>query len=463
MQAWEEFLCLQEGELGKEVVKKWLRPLKIVQFDACNLYLEAANSFQLHWFEEHIRDRARQLLRNNNHKLIKVHLAIKQEESQQKSKKFAKKNKEKNTAVQPQSSFSIAFDELDPHCTFDNFFVTASSALPYKLLCQTTGYDPELKRIIPKKMELGNYNPIYLCGPSGVGKTHLLMAVAHVLRKQGKAVTYVRAESFTEHVVTAIRAGEMNLFRQSYRNTDVLIIDDIHVLARKSATQEEVFHTFNTLHVNGRQIILSANCLPGELQYIEPRLVSRFEWGIVTPLQLFSKEEMRHVLQTKAAAIRCSLPLKIQEFLLDTFASSCKAVTRALEALILRSHLEESNGSAVTLTLPVARKFLNDLIEEELKSALNSEKVIQHVTDHFGIHADDILRKAQSRDCVLPRQMAMYFCRTQLQMPFMRIGEIFSKDHSTVMSSVKLIQKALDGNDENILSAYSSILKKIRT
>lgn len=445
MQAWEDFLQLQEKELGKDVIQKWLKPLTVIHFDAGNLYLQATDSFQIHWFEEHVRKRAQEALLNNNRKKIKVHLSIGQIDL--KTKKRKKKVQEKEASETPK--FSISFDDLDPLCTFANFAPGTSNLLPYKLLCQT-------------KTELATFNPIYLCGPSGVGKTHLLMATAHVLREQGLAVTYVRAETFTEHVVTAIRAGEMNLFRQSYRTTDVLIIDDIHVLARKSATQEEVFHTFNALHLAQKQIILSANCSPGELQDIEPRLVSRFEWGIMIPMVLPSKEEMRVVLQKKVSSLNCSLKPQITEFLLETFKSSCKAVTKALEALILRAHLREGTAnSSAQLSLPDVRKYLADLIEEEQHTAINPKKIIHHVSEFFGMRPEDILGKAQSRDCVLPRQIAMYMCRTQLNLPFMRIGELFSKDHSTVMSSVKSVQKAIDSHDNNITTPHNAILKKL--
>lgn len=446
MKVWEEFLRQEEKELGPDIVSKWLRPLQVADYDACNLYLQAKDTFQILWFDEHIRKKAEKSLLNNNRKKIKIHIST---EAPQKNKKKQKKIKEK--AVSPeQPPFNIEFDALDPHCTFDSFSPGTTNAMPYKLLCKATN-------------ELGNYNPIYICGSSGVGKTHLLMATADALHKQGKAVIYVRAETFTEHVVTAIRAGEMNLFRQSYRNTDVLIIDDVHVLARKAATQEELFHTFNALHVSGKQILLSANCTPGELQFIEPRLISRFEWGIVAPLYPPSREEMQEVLLAKAAALNFVLPPKIVEFLLETFTSSSKAITRAFEALVLRIHLNESKRTSSTLTVPLARQYLVDLIEEEERVALSPEKIMQHVTEFYGMRMEDILGKAQSRDCVLPRQIAMYFCRSQLQMPFMHIGELFSKDHSTVMSSVKLIQKAIDSNDANIAPSYNAILKKLRS
>lgn len=452
MQTWEKFLSIQEKELGLDTVQKWLRPLKVTRFDAGNLYLQATDSFQILWFEEHLRKKVNEKLVNANGRRVKVHLTLVAEP-------IVKKNKAKNQdrpAITPK--FSITFDALDPYCTFDHFVPPVSQMLPYKLLLQTTGWQQA-----KNKAELATFNPIYLCGPTGVGKTHLMMATAHALRSQGVSVIYVRAETFTEHVVTAIRAGEMDIFRQSYRNTDTLIIDDVHIFGKKWATQEELFHTFNTLHLSSKQIILGANCLPGELQFVEPRLISRFEWGIVLPLDRPTKEEIADVLNTRTSALKFMLNSAVTDFLLETFASSPKALIRALEALILRVHVSDTGSkiSSTQITVLFAQRILADLIKEETDSKLSSAQIIQHVAEYFGIRAEDILGKAQTRDCVLPRQIAMHLCRIKLKMSFTKIGDLFHKDHSTVMSSVKVVQKSLDAGDKDMYMQHHAILKNL--
>ncbi|MBA3958708.1 MAG: ATP-binding protein [Parachlamydiaceae bacterium] len=460
MEAWEHFLTQQETELGVDTVHKWLRSLRIVRFDAGNLYLRANDSFHVLWFEEHIRKKVLSTLVNNNNRRIKVHLAL--DETLFTSKKSATKivKLKEQEAVSP-LKFSIHFDILDPLCTFENYVISKENPLPHRLLFQLTGYQPENKTYIPQQILPAAFNPIYICGPSGTGKTHLLMATAHALKKQGLSVAYVRAETFTEHVVTAIRAGEMSLFRHSYRNADVLIIDDVHLFGKKWATQEELFHTFNTLHLAGKQIIVSANCNPGELQFIEPRMVSRFEWGIALPLRLADDNERALLLQTKAEAIHYPLNGKVAEFLLEAFSSSPKALCRALEALILRTHLSNDPKQG-TPTIAFAQQHLSDLIMEEQKNLLTTEKIVRHVSEYFGIRTEDILGKGQSREYVLPRQIAMYICRLKLKLPFAKIGELFGKDHSTVMSSVKLIQKGLDVHDDIVNSPLQIILKHMR-
>lgn len=449
MQAWQNFLEIQEAELGPETVNQWLRTLKIVRFDACNLYLEAKDTFQALWFEEHIRQKTQTKLLNNNNKRIKVHLSVANAPSKMRGKI------KKNEAPPPSPKFHLSFDEINPHSKFETFVSDEKNDLAVKLFRGLANTGPD-----EPKTELGVFNPIYIYGPSGSGKTHLLMAAAHALRDQEKKVIYVRADTFTEHVVTAIRAGEMSVFRQAYRNIDVLLIDDAHVFSRKGATQEELFHTFNTLHLAGKQIILSANCSPSELQFIEPRLVSRFEWGIVLPLEPLELEHLREMLRKKMTALNFPLHSKVIEFLIETFTSNPKALNKAFEALILRSHMRQSSHM---LSLPIVRQLISDLIQEEQQSVLTAEKIIQKTVECFGIRSEDILGKSQSRECVLPRQIAMFFCRSHLKMPFMKIGDLFAKDHSTVMSSVKVIQKGIDQNDLIVTEPYQTILKKLKS
>lgn len=449
MQAWDEFLVLQEAELGIETVHKWLKSLKILRFDACNLHLEAKDSFQAMWFEEHIRQKIQTQFVNNNSKKIKVHLTVANA-----APRKAKDTKRGNQKTPSTPQFTLSFDDLDPFCTFENYTASEKNVLAEKLL-------RSLSDSSDSSSQLGTFNPIYIHGSPGTGKTHLLMSTAHALQQKGLRVLYARAETFTEHVVSAIRLGEMSTFRQAYRNKDVLIIDGVQVFSKKGATQEELFHTFNTLHLENKQILLSANCAPAELQHIEPRLVSRFEWGVVLNLFPLDREDLAKVLHQKANFMKFPVHAKVIDFLLDHFTSGCKSLIKALEALTLRAHM---GGQAArhtgTITVAMAKQILQDLLAEEQQRVLTAEKAIQLIAEVFGIKADDIMGKAQTRDCVFPRQLAMHVCRHKLKMPFTKIGELFSKDHSTVMTSVKLIHQGLEANDKEIFGAYQSIQKK---
>lgn len=447
MQAWENFVIALENEMGSATIEKWLRSLKILRFDAGNLYLEAKDAFQAMWFEEHVRQKVLDRLYNHNRRRIKVHLSV----ANALTKPKEQLQKEKKKQISDPARLAFTFDLLDPHCTFASFVVTTSNELTYQVF----------KECSEKKN--ADINPLYLYGPTGSGKTHLLMATAAALRDQGLHVTYAGAQLFTDHVVSAIRSGEMSLFRQAYRNSDVLIIDDIHIFSKKAATQEEFFHTFNTLHIAGKKIILSANCPPGELQFIEPRLVSRFEWGISLALELPPRDKLFEILQGYMRHRDCLLHAKVADFLLDSF-STPKLLYQAFEALLLRLHLSchAIKSPSIQLTVPTVKQLLSDLLEEQQAAALTPSRIVQGVAEYFGIKQEDIVGKAQTRDCVLPRQIAMYFCRQELKLPYIKIGELFSRDHSTVMSSVKQVQKGLDSDDSEMIVSCRSILKKMR-
>jgi len=419
MQAWEAFLSQLETTHGKQVVDRWLRPLKVVDFDACNLYLEPQDSFQVAWFEEHIRKKAKESFCNSNGHPIQIH--------------FSKKKQAKKPQHEAPPSLEIESDPVDPSTTFTNFITDEQTELIVNFL---------------RKMEPGNDNPIFLNGPQGTGKTHLLMACAQILRARGLSVFYVHTESFTNHVVKAIRSSQMRQFREIYRNQDVLIIDDVHHLARKSATQEELFHTFNTLHTSGRQIILSSHLLPSQLEEIEPRLISRFEWGIVLSIAPLPPKQIENVLRSRAAYHHFPLSDALATYLVDTFSSSTKSVMRSLDALLLR-HKESSSLSVLQ-----AETILQDLIEAEKKSLLTPDKIINAVSAYFGITPKEILGKSQAKECVVPRKIGMYLIRKKLSLSYLAIGRHFSRDHSTVMTSIKQIQQK---KDEELASSIEEI------
>ena len=457
MQAWEDFLKKQEGILGRQVVEKWLRPLNVVHFDSGNLYLEAKDSFQIAWFEEHIRPLLKSQLINNNFRSVKVHLIMGETPVSPKPSKYSRKEK-----GQTNPPIKFFFDPLDPSMTMENFIPGEANRIVFRLFSELTGYDPMPGMQAPST-PLAAFNPIYLWGGSGCGKTHLLTALTHAFRKKGLNALYARAETFTEHVIAAIRSSEMQSFRKAYRHVDVLLIDDVHVFARKDATQEEFFHTFNTLHTSGRQIILSSKCAPAFLEEIAPRLVSRFEWGINVHFEKLGIKDLKNVLLKRCTELHFPLSEDVAEDLVQTFPSS-RSLNRALDALVLRCHLE---GNALHKRNPqmmdkeTVHKVLSDLIAQEQKTALSPEKIISVVSAVYGIRSEDLLGKSQNQECSLPRQIAMYLCRQELKLPFQGIGDVFDRDHSTVMTSIKHIQKKIEESDPNLRSCMVEIKDKI--
>lgn len=410
MQAWDHFLLELEKRMGKAPVRKWLRPLRIIEFDACNLYLEAENAFQIGWFEEHVRPIAVDGFVNNNGRPIKVHFQ-KQNKQQRRSKR---------QASDPNHPLVIQSDPIDPSMAFSNFIFDDKGSLSVQFF---------------KQLSPGAFNPVFLQGDKGVGKTHLLTACAGKLIAQGLSVFYVHAETFTQHVVEAIRSANMGTFREIYRNQDVLIIDDIHQLARRAATQEEFFHTFNTLHTAGRQIILSSHLLPSHMEEIESRLISRFEWGILMQLPPLSPQKMELVLKNRARLHHFPLSDAVCRSLIEQFPTSSKSMMRSLEALMLRHRSDQP------IDVEQAQDYLGDLLEAEKKLQITPEKIVTATAAYYGIRVEDILGKSHTKECADPRKLAMYLCRKHLGLSYPAIGRAFDRDHSTVMKAIGQINR----------------------
>lgn len=419
MQIWDQFLSRLEKKWGHETVNRWLRSLKVARFDAANLYLEAQDSFQISWFEEHVRSLIeKEPLANNNGRCIRIHLSL-------------PATKKPQAKTEPSHSNAIQSDMLDPEMSLEHFLPSGQNAMAIQVISEIA--------TIP-------FNPIYLYGPEGSGKTHLLMAAALELKKLGKNVFYVRAEKFTEHVVQAIRLGHMQDLRKSYRSATALLVDDIHIFARKAATQEEFFHTFNDLHTRGCPILLSSRLPPSKLNEIEPRLISRFEWGIAIGLE---RQDLKQILEKKAALWKLKIDPQLIPYLLETFPSSALL---ALTALTFRA------ADSARIDPDLARRLLKDLLEKEALHTWTPEKIVKAIAAQYGIPSADLLGKSQMRESVVPRQIAMYLCREKLKLPFQKIGEIFGRDHSTVMASVRLIQNRIEEKKPDILEAVAQIM-----
>lgn len=435
MYEWEKFLDKMEAELGKPATTRWLRSLSVASYDACNLYLEAKDPLQLYWFEEHVRPKLS--LVNRNGRKIAVHISVKEEVGNLRTKKS-------RPAPPPQ----FPPDALLPHAQLSTFVCVDNPLLAQFLK------DPN-----------SNYNPVLLCGDAGSGKTHLLMALAHALKKRGLRCHYVKADTFTQHVVNAIRTFHMRELRQVYRQNDALLIDDVQLFARKDATQEELFHTFNALHLSGKQIILSSAVPPAAMKEIEPRLVSRFEWGLVLTLHALAKKAWDQALCTRCDWLHFPLSEEVRACLIRSF-SSLSTLFRALDALILRVHLEGSplfKRNPRLLKEEHVRAHLKDLMEKERETQITQEHILHAVAYAFGIRQEDITGRSQAQECAHPRHIAMYLLRTELNLSFKAISRQFLRDHSTVMASVSRVQKHIEQKNPHVLSKLSEIKQRIKS
>lgn len=457
---WLSFLDRLDAELGKATVDRWIRTLSVRFEEGPKMILSAKDSFQALWYEEHLRPRLEHFKDPLGVQVV-VSLEVfgKTKSPIQKNPSTFRNDK--------RSPHTLSFPEIDHSLSFDKYIPVEENTIVVKLLNEACSYwvAKHLKKLSPivipnePAIQIVPPNPIFICGPSGCGKTHLLTATTDRLKQVGMNVIMATADTFTEHVVKSMRAGEMTAFRTLWRKADILIIEDVQNFSRKSATQEEFFHTFNTLQMAGKQIILSANCFPQQLQYVEQRLISRFEWGIVLPLSTLSKKQYPLLIEKKALTHNFPISSKVSVFLSETFPSSPKAICQALQALV--SRLSVSNGrlhpSAQHLSLSQIQDLLSDLVERESSLALSPDKIIDITAHSYGITKDDLLGKSQSRECTLPRQVAMFLMRKHLKAPYMKIADCFNKNHSTVMSATKQIEHLIGDSSSDVGSSIASI------
>jgi chromosomal replication initiator protein len=448
MQLWDNFLTELEKDFGKETIDKWLRSLVVTRFDAANLHLKAHDSFQANWFEEHIKERAALSLINSNGKPIKVKIDIDQ-------------NKvdplQETSSVAP---LQFILDPLDAYNTFENYILFEKNFLAFQIFSELVGFDPANHVYNEDEAVIGTYNPIFLYGQQGCGKTHLLMATALAMQKQKIEVLYVKAETFTEHMIKAMRIGQMALFRQTYRNADVLLVDNIDHFSNKTATQEEFFHTFNHYHTAGKQIILSSRFSPKKLEKIEPRLVSRFEWGICLDLEELPFEKLNLFFLKKIKQYDLCLTKDLKEYLLSSFTKPTH-MAKALEMLAYKATLSSTYKKEHVMHLEEGRQIVASLSEATNNTKLSPEGILETISEIFDLDKEEILGKSQTKEIVFPRQLSMYLLRNKLKMPYLKIGKLFSKDHSTVISSVKHITQGVKNKESRILTRLENFEKKL--
>jgi chromosomal replication initiator protein len=291
-----------------------------------------------------------------------------------------------------------------------------------------------------------SYNPLFLYGGVGLGKTHLLHAIGHEIQRSRPhfRVLYLAAEQFVNELINSIRFDRMPAFRERYRTIDVLMIDDVQFIANKERTQEEFFHTFNTLYTSQKQIILSSDSSPRNIPTLEERLRSRFEWGLIADIQPPDLETKMAILQRKAwLDEHIQLPEEVAEFI----AQQVRSNIRELEGLLTRV-MAFSSLTGKPLSPALARETLKDILPEEGKRPAAAE-IIKFVARHYDLKVSEIKSKSNSRQIVIPRQVAMYLCKKMTALSYPEIGKLFNdKHHSTVMYSCEMVQKKRDADTD---------------
>lgn len=341
---------------------------------------------------------------------------------------------------------------LNPKYTFDTFVVGSNNRFAHAASVAVAESPGE------------SYNPLFLYGGVGLGKTHLMHSVAHYILKHdpSKKVLYVTSETFTNELIEALKVGKngnemaMTSFREKYRNNDVLLIDDIQFIIGKESTQEEFFHTFNELHMAKKAIIISSDKPPKDMETLEERIRSRFEWGLITDIGSPDYETRMAILRRKKDMDDFELDDEILDYIATNIKSNIRELEGALNKLLAYSNLEHKQ-----ITMEVAIEELQNIISPDKPKEITPQLIIDVVCEHFGITLDQIKSKSRSNDIAKPRQIAMYLSKNMTDASLDSIGSLLGgRDHSTIIHGINKITDEYESN-ENIHNSIDTIKKKI--
>ena len=364
---------------------------------------------------------------------------------------------EKKESVLKKSRANAVFEKanLNPKYTFETFVVGNNNNFAHAASLAVAESPGEI------------YNPLFIYGGVGLGKTHLMHSIAHfVLEKDpSKNVLYVTSETFTNELIDALKAGKtgselaMTKFREKYRNNDVLLIDDIQFIIGKESTQEEFFHTFNHLHVSGKQIIISSDKPPKDIETLEARLRTRFEWGLIADISSPDYETRMAILRKKEeldGLEKYHIPDEVMDYIAKNIKSNIRELEGSLNKLVALSNLENK-----PIDIPLAVEALKDMVSPDDNRAVTPELIIDIVSEHFNISIDDLKGKKRNREIVLPRQIVMYLCRQMTDTSLKAIGAFLGgKDHASINHGIKKIEEDIK-RDEALNNTVNIIMKKI--
>lgn len=323
---------------------------------------------------------------------------------------------------------------LNPKYSFESFVVGNNNNLAHAASLAVAEY-PAMK-----------YNPLFIYGGSGLGKTHLLQAIGNYYLQNypDKKVLYTTSEKFTYELVTAIREKTNQDFRNKYRSVDLLLMDDVQFLATKELAQEEFFHTFNTLHEAGKQIVLTSDRLPSETPHLADRLKSRFQMGLLADIQPPDYETRLAILRAKIEAEYFTFDEEIVEYVANNIKSNVRDLEGAVKRILAYAGIERTN----TISMELAQKALKEILSTLPKRDITTKVIIDEVEKYFRLPGGTLATKRRSNDIAYPRHIAMYIAREVLDESYPRIGEEFNRDHTTVMTAVKKIRENLSGDTE---------------
>ena len=425
---------LLKDEMTELSYKTWILPLEIHEINSNIVTLIADDAFK----KESIEARFKDLLNNAFSMILQKDCNI----------SFILRNEiilkeNNNNTIQNKEEYSYTY--LNPNYSFDTFVVGDNNRFAHAA------------SLAVAESPASAYNPLFLYGGVGLGKTHLMHAIGNEILRNNKnsKVLYVTSENFTNEFINALKDNNMEKFRKKYRHIDVLLIDDIQFIAGKERLQEEFFHTFNTLRESGRQIVLSSDRPPRDIPLLEDRLKSRFEWGIIADVSMAEYETRLAILRKKTDEKH----ILIDDDILKDIAAKIDSNIRELEG-VFNKLIAQSSLTHSPITMQMAEIAINDVIKQK-DSVISTESIQENVCKYFNITIKDLKSSQRSNDITFPRQIGMYLCRILTNDSFPKIGEAFGKrDHTTVMHAFKKIEKDIkeDNNTKLIVESVKKII-----
>lgn len=441
---WEKTLNIIKGEMSEVSFNTWIKSCEPISISSNIIKISVPNSFTQDILEKRYKDLVVNSIEAACSKVYNVEFLVASDIQESEDKE------EKNSKIDNKSSSIIVNDEmsstLNPKYTFDSFVIGNSNRFAHAASLAVAES--------PAKA----YNPLFIYGGVGLGKTHLMHAIGHyVLQNNTTAkVVYVSSEKFTNELINAIRDDKNEEFRNKYRSVDILLIDDIQFIAGKERTQEEFFHTFNELHDANKQIILSSDRPPKEIPTLEDRLRSRFEWGLIADIQAPDFETRMAILKKKADVEKLNVANEVMVYIATKIKSNIRELEGALIRIVAYSSLTNR-----PITVELASEALKDIISNKQNKNVTIDVIQDVVAGYFNLRIEDLKSQRRTRNIAYPRQIAMYLSRKLTDMSLPKIGEEFGgRDHTTVIHAYEKISDSLN-TDESLQHTVNDITKKL--
>lgn len=455
-EAWKRLLDRARQDIPEQTFRTWLEPTEALSIDANTISIGVPDQFAADWNEsKHAELFASYAPIALGHPMKVIFRVNEERKKRSQMDFFVAPPPGNSTTAKNHQSASLA--QLSERYTFDHFVIGKSNELAAAAAHAVAQ--------APGKV----YNPLFIYGDTGLGKTHLMQAIAHeiVEKNPQTRITFVGTEQFTNELVAAIQTRTNAAFRRQYRETDLLLVDDVHFLKGKEATQEEFFHTFNALYEAGRQIVLTSDRAPSEIAGLESRLVSRFQWGMVADIELPDFEHRVAILKQKAHLdhLEYTIPDDVIRFIAENVRSSVRELEGSIIKLLAYASLKHQD-----ISVDVAREALRDKLRPDSRSdsspTLSISSIQQIVAREWGVTPEGLRSKTRTKTLTLPRQIAMFLTRELLGTQLMEIGSAFGgRDHSTVIHSIEKISTA-SGSDplfKTRVDKVRSVLEAMRT